>query len=98
LPRGATLIPILLGIDETNVNALGRKSCYPIYLSIGNIPKKIRCTYNQHAYVLVGYFPSPDATGMEGNRPAFTEAKKVLYHECMRTILKDLDHATQEYV
>ena len=35
---------------------------------------------------------------MEGNRPAFTEAKRVLYHECVRTILGDLDHATQMYV
>jgi hypothetical protein len=73
-------------------------SCYPLYLSIRNLPKKVRRTYSQHAYVLVGYFPSPDATGMEGNRPAFTEARKVLYHECLRTILKDLDHATQMYV
>src|SRR3954469_19907412 len=73
-------------------------SCYPLYLSIGNLPKKIRCTYSQHAYILVGYFPSLDVTGMEGDKAAFTEAKKVLYHECFRMILKDLDHATRMYV
>jgi hypothetical protein len=95
LPKGATIIPILFGIDKTNVNTLGRMSCYPLYLSIGNLPKKVRCTYSQHAYVLVGYFPSPDATGMEGDRAAFTEAKRMLYHECLRAILKDLDYATQ---
>ena len=95
LPEGATLIPILLGIDETNVNTLGRMQCHPIYLSIGNLPKKTWCTYSQHAYVLIGYLPSLHAVGMEGDRPAFTEAKSVLYHECLRLILKDIDHATQ---
>ncbi len=98
MPKGATLIPILFGIDETNINTLGRMSCYPLYLSIGNLPKKVRRTYSWHAYGLVGYFPSLDATGMEANRAVFTEAKRMLYHECMRTILKSLDHATQMYV
>jgi hypothetical protein len=95
LPEGATLIPILLGIDETNVNTVGRMQCHPIYLSIGNLPKKTQCTYSQHAYVLIGYLPSLQAVGMEGDRPAFTEAKRVLYQECLMMILKDLDHATQ---
>ena len=94
---GATLIPVIFGIDETNVNVLGRMSCYPLYLTIGNIPKKIRRTYSQHAYVLVGYLPSLNATGMEGSKAAFTEARRMLYHECMRMVIRDLDDATQRY-
>ena len=46
----------------------------------------------------MGYFPSLDATGMEENKPAFTEAKRVLYHECMRMIIKDLEDATLRFV
>ena len=93
-----TLVPVLLGIDKTNVNVLGRMSCHPLYLSIGNLPKKVQHTYSQHAYILVGYFPSPDAIGTEADRPAFTEGKRSLYQECIRSIIKDLDHVTKEYV
>ena len=96
--EGTTLVPVLLGIDETNVNVLGRMSCHPLYLSIGNLPKNVWCTYSQHAYILVGYFPSLDAIAMEGDRPAFTEGKRSLYQECLRSIIKDLDHVTKKYV
>ena len=73
-------------------------SCYPLYLTIGNIPKKIWRTYSQHAYVLVGYLPYLNATGREGNQTAFIEAKRMLYHECMKTIMKDLEDATLVYI
>ena len=98
MPEGATIIPILFGIDETNVNTQGRMSYYSLYLSIGNLPKKVWHTYSQYTYVLVEYFSSSDVTEIEGNRLAFTEVKKVLYYKYLRTILKDLNHTTQMYI
>lgn len=97
LPKGATIIPILFGVDETRVNVLGRMSCWPLYLSIGNLPKAIRRNYSSKSYVLVGYLPILEGSGKEVNKPSYTEAKRVLYHHCMRIILKCLDDATQRY-
>ncbi|KAG1821444.1 hypothetical protein EV424DRAFT_1472306 [Suillus variegatus] len=39
---GATIIPIIILSDKTQVTMFRNKSAYPIYLTIGNIPKEIR--------------------------------------------------------
>lgn len=95
MPEGATVVPILFGIDETRLTRIGRISCWPIYLSIANLKKAVRRSYGCHAYVLVGYLPSLEASGRDTDKALFTEAKRVLYHLCMRTILEPLNDATQ---
>ena len=42
LKPGATIIPIILSSDKTNITVFGGKSAYPVYITIGNIPKDIR--------------------------------------------------------
>ncbi|KAG9089283.1 hypothetical protein FRC06_001638, partial [Ceratobasidium sp. 370] len=43
LPPGATVVPIVLSSDATQLtNFLGGKSAWPVYITIGNIPKSIR--------------------------------------------------------
>jgi hypothetical protein len=39
--RGATVIPIILSSDKTQVTMFRNKSRYPVYMTIGNIPKEI---------------------------------------------------------
>ena len=39
LPEGATLVPILLGVDETRLSRLGHVVAHPLYVTIGNLPK-----------------------------------------------------------
>ena len=93
LPEGATLVPILFGVDSTNINILDRISYCLLYLIIANLPKKIWYIYSQHAYVLVAYLPSLNVLGMEGYKGIFTDTRRMLYHYCMWIILKDLDNA-----
>ena len=38
---GATVVPILLSTDKTQLTSFRNKSAYPLYLTIGNIPKEI---------------------------------------------------------
>ena len=43
LPEGATIIPIILGSDKMQLTVLsGNKSSWPVYLTVGNIPKSER--------------------------------------------------------
>ena len=43
LPEGATVAPIILATDKTQLTAFsGDKQAWPVYLTIGNIDKKIR--------------------------------------------------------
>ncbi|KAI0682470.1 hypothetical protein BC835DRAFT_1424364 [Cytidiella melzeri] len=39
---GATIIPIIISTDKTQLTLFHNKTVYPIYLTIGNIPKEIR--------------------------------------------------------
>ena len=37
----ATIIPIIISSDKTQITLVGNKTAYPVYLTIGNIPKEI---------------------------------------------------------
>ncbi|KAJ7697770.1 hypothetical protein B0H14DRAFT_3100321 [Mycena olivaceomarginata] len=39
---GATIIPIIISSDKTQLAVFGNKTAYPVYMTIGNIPKEIR--------------------------------------------------------
>src|SRR5712691_510255 len=39
---GATVLPLLVSTDKTQLTVFGGKQAYPVYMSIGNIPKEIR--------------------------------------------------------
>ena len=39
---GATIIPVIISSDKTQVTLFRNKSAYPVYMTIGNLPKSIR--------------------------------------------------------
>ncbi|KAF8987416.1 hypothetical protein BDQ17DRAFT_1435655 [Cyathus striatus] len=44
LPKGATVTPVILSSDKTNLSQFsGDKAAWPVYLSIGNIEKSLKC-------------------------------------------------------
>jgi len=54
---GATIIPIILTSDKTQVTSFDGKSVYPVYITIGNIPKDIRRKPSTHTQTLLAYLP-----------------------------------------
>lgn len=55
---GATIIPIIISTDKTQLTVFRNKSAYPVYMTIGNIPKDIRRKPSRRAYILLGYLPT----------------------------------------
>ena len=62
------------------------KTAYPIYVTIGNIPKDICRKPSCHAHILVGYIPVTKLTGMQ-TQAARHRGLANLYHACMRNVL-----------
>ena len=83
---GATLIPLILSSDKTQLTPFRGKTAYPVYLTIGNIPKDIRRKPSQHAQLLIGYIPTTRLEHMK-NQTGRRRALANLFHGCMDIIL-----------
>ncbi|KAJ3989298.1 hypothetical protein F5890DRAFT_1570502 [Lentinula detonsa] len=89
---GRTVIPIILSSDKTQVTLFRNKAVYPVYMTLGNIPKELRRKPSRRAYVLLGYLPT---TSLEHIKNAASRRCSLanLFHTCMRTILNPLEDA-----
>ncbi|KAJ3792080.1 hypothetical protein GGU11DRAFT_761066, partial [Lentinula aff. detonsa] len=87
---GRTIIPILLSSDKTQVTLFRNKTVYPVYMTIGNTPKELRCKPSRCAYILVGYLPT---TSLEHIKSPSSRWRSLanLFHACMRTIVRPLE-------
>ncbi|KAI9432312.1 hypothetical protein BJY52DRAFT_1132789 [Lactarius psammicola] len=87
---GATVIPIIISSDKTQLTLFRSKSAYPVYLSIGNIPKDTRRKVSQRAQLLVGYIPTTRLQHIK-NKASRRRALANLYHVCMRKLLSPIE-------
>ncbi|KAJ8084846.1 hypothetical protein PM082_003623 [Marasmius tenuissimus] len=86
---GATIIPLIISTDKTQLTVFGNKTAYPVYMTIGNIPKEIRRKTSRGAYVLLGYLPTSKLTHIKtkaGRRRALAN----VFHACMSHIMDPL--------
>ncbi|KAJ7438607.1 hypothetical protein FB451DRAFT_1447943 [Mycena latifolia] len=89
---GATIIPILLSSDKTQLTMFGNKTAYPVYMTIGNIPKEIRRKPSRRAYVLLAYLPT-SRLGHIKNKAARRRTLANLFHTCLSFITAPLRKA-----
>ncbi|KAI6030139.1 hypothetical protein EDC04DRAFT_2869048 [Pisolithus marmoratus] len=55
LPAGAMIVPIILLLDKTSLSVFsGDKKAWPVYLTIGNISKDLKC-FEKKTRSLAGY-------------------------------------------
>ncbi|KAF7290282.1 hypothetical protein MIND_01342200 [Mycena indigotica] len=97
LEDGATIIPIILSSDKTQLSSFaGDKQAWPVYISIGNISKSIRRQPNSRATVLLGYIPVPKLDCY--SKTARKVAAYQIFHDCMRRMLEGLAEAGKDGV
>ena len=80
------MIPVILSSDKTQLTLFRGKVAYPVYVTIGNIPKEIRRKPSRHAQSLIGYIPVTKLGGL-ASKAARRRALANLFHFCMQTIL-----------
>ncbi|PPR02760.1 hypothetical protein CVT26_009432, partial [Gymnopilus dilepis] len=99
LPRGATLAPVIIATDKTQLtNFSGSKSAYPLYLTIGNIPKAFRRKPSKKACILIGYLSVQKINRKDMTDRAYRSRIQRMFHESMRIILEPLKKAGHEGV
>jgi len=60
LPAGATIAPVIGTSDKPHLtNFSGNQHTWPLYLTIGNIRRDIRCTPRTHTWILIRLIPCP---------------------------------------
>ncbi|THU75511.1 hypothetical protein K435DRAFT_619026, partial [Dendrothele bispora CBS 962.96] len=87
---GRTVIPIIISSDKTQVTVFRNKTAYPVYMTIGNIPKELRRKPSKRAYVLLGYLPCTRLEHIKSNASR-RRCLANLFHTCMHHIVKPLE-------
>ncbi|KAG1846300.1 hypothetical protein C8R48DRAFT_750603 [Suillus tomentosus] len=92
---GGTIIPIIISTDKTQVTMFRNKSAYPVYLTIGNIPKEICHKPSRGAHILLAYLPTTRLKHI-ANKASRRQSIANLYHACLSRVLAPLEHAGLE--
>ncbi|KAJ3806989.1 hypothetical protein F5876DRAFT_90804 [Lentinula aff. lateritia] len=79
---GATIIPIIISSDKTQV-------AYPVYLTIGNLPKEIRRKPSQQGQILLVYLPTSCLEHIK-NKAGRCRTLANLFHACMKDLTAPL--------
>jgi hypothetical protein len=87
LPEGATLVPVILSSDKTQLCQFRGD---PIYLTIGNLSKSIRRKPSFRAQKLIGYLPTVSLDGTDLSADSARLARAQLFHYAMRIVTKSL--------
>jgi hypothetical protein len=87
---GATVVPILLSSDRTQVTQFGSKTAYPVYLTIGNLPKDIRRKPACRGQILLAYLPTSKLKHVTSDA-ARRRMLLNLFHSCLKKILQPLE-------
>ena len=83
VPNGATVVPVLIGIDKTVLTEhQGDLAAWPIYLTIGNLDSRTRRSQNRPSLILVGFMP------IVKNKKVSRTTRAEVYHAVLGRILK----------
>ncbi|KAI0055226.1 hypothetical protein BV25DRAFT_1921995 [Artomyces pyxidatus] len=89
--KGATVAPVIIATDKTQLTQhSGNKAAYPVYLTLGNIPRSIRRKPSQHACVLIGYLSVEKINTSDLQAQEKSARVQRLFHQSMHRILSPL--------
>ncbi|KAG2132128.1 uncharacterized protein EDB93DRAFT_1243056 [Suillus bovinus] len=88
----ATIIPVIIPSDKTQVTMSHNKTAYPVYMTIGNILKEIRRKPSRQAHILLVYLPTTRLEHVT-NKAAHRRVLANLYHTCVEHVLAPLTAA-----
>ncbi|KAI1781898.1 hypothetical protein LXA43DRAFT_907374 [Ganoderma leucocontextum] len=92
---GATVIPVIISSDKTQLTVFGNKTAYPVYMTLGNLPKDIRSKPSRRSQILLAYLPTTRLQHIK-SKAARRRTLANLFHVCMARITAPLISAGLE--
>ncbi|TFK53469.1 hypothetical protein OE88DRAFT_1643214 [Heliocybe sulcata] len=94
LPIGSTVAPVIISTDKTQLTQFsGSRQAYPVYLTIGNLPRSLRRRPSEHATMLLGYLSADKITSSKLSKEDKRAKTQRLFHASMKLILGPLKEA-----
>lgn len=99
IPNGGTVAPVIIASDKTQLtNFSGNKSAYPVYLTLGNLPKSLRRKPGSQACVLIAYLSVDKAAKDSLSQVALRLRNYEIFHRSMAIVLDPLKKAGKDGV
>lgn len=99
LPLGATIAPLIIATDKTQLTQFsGSKQAYPVYVTLGNIPRSLRRKPSQQACVLLAYLPVEKLNKHGLAKREASGRYQRLFHDAMRHVMAPLVAAGKDGV
>ncbi|KAJ3502648.1 hypothetical protein NLJ89_g8789 [Agrocybe chaxingu] len=95
--KSCTVVPIIISSDKTQLTQFRNKTAYPVYMTIGNLPKHIRRKPTRQGQVLLAYLPTSKLEHIS-NLASRRRTLANLFHGCMKHILHPLEKAGHDGV
>ncbi|KAI1789302.1 hypothetical protein LXA43DRAFT_974334 [Ganoderma leucocontextum] len=92
---GATVIPVIISSDKTQLTVFRNKSAYPVYMTLGNLPKDIHSKPSRRRQILLAYLPTTHLQHIK-SKAARCRTLANLFHACMECITAPLVSAGLE--
>lgn len=91
------MAPVIVATDKTQLTQFsGNKVAYPVYMTLGNIPRSIRRKPSKHACVLVAYLSVSKSVGEGLTKKQKSARIQQIFHDSLRVVLEPLKKAGME--
>lgn len=90
----ATVAPVIIATDKTQLTQFsGNKAAYPVYLTIGNLPKAIRRKPSKNSCILIAYLSVEKLERSKMSDLEHRSRVQRIFHESMKLVLEPLKEA-----
>jgi hypothetical protein len=90
------IIPLMLSSDATIVSGNCKTKAWPMYMTIGNVPKDLRYVKGYGASRVLAYLPVITTLSNTTQNKWLSLCKTAIFQHCMRIILEPFSHTEQQ--
>ena len=93
------MAPVIIATDKTQLTQYsGNKAAYPVYMTLGNLPRSLRRKPSKHACILIAYLSVSKSVGKKLTKKQKSSRIQQIFHDSMHVVLEPLMEAGKKGV